>query len=441
MRNVQQLSRRLAVLVALAGTLACSLTAPGGDDNTPAPQSVAMGNELTAELAAPLDGAVYLEGVPVNVVARVANAGSDIDRVEVLADNRIVTTVPAPNPAGAPSFSVAQSWTPSAPGTYQVSLAVFRGDGSSASAQQRTIEVIASESSGDDSATDDTAPTEPQPTEPEPTAVTAPTDAPADSGGEAGESGESGDTEQPDEAQPPAEDPPTQPPAEEPTDAPPPTESSPTARLTAGANIRGGPGTTFPIIGTYAAGTETGALAVNSAGTWYKIEFYNGEGWIFGNLVEVSGADQLPIDDGPPPPPPTNTPVPATATPEPSNVNLTFNGSITIDPFPPNCGDTMSFRIPIRNTGTDSFGTTGAVVIRDVHIDSGAVTETRAPVPDLPGGGEATIDGVFLTVETNFDTRHRIEVVLDANNEIAESNENDNSFSGNEYTLNNEGGC
>ena len=101
----------------------------------------------------------------------------------------------------------------------------------------------------------------------------------------------------------------------------------------------------------------------------------------------------------------------------------------------------MSFRIPIRNTGTDSFGTTGAVVIRDVHIDSGAVTETRAPVPDLPGGGEATIDGVFLTVETNFDTRHRIEVVLDANNEIAESNENDNSFSGNEYTLNNEGGC
>ena len=143
MRKVQQLSRRLAVLVALAGTLACSLTATGGGDNTPAPQSVAMGNELSVALAAPLDGAVYLEGVPVNVIARVSNVDSDIDRVEVLADDGIVSTVPAPNPASAPSFSVAQSWTPAAPGTYQVSLAVFRADGSSASAQQRTIEVIA----------------------------------------------------------------------------------------------------------------------------------------------------------------------------------------------------------------------------------------------------------------------------------------------------------
>ena len=425
--------RRLALLAALFGTLACSLTAPTTNTD---PQRVALGEDPVVDLAAPLDGAAYLEGVPVNVIARVTNAGEDIDRVEVVVGDSIVSTVPVPNPAGAPAFSVSQSWTPDGPGAYQLALTVFRTDGSSASSPLRDVEVVGADGPPAESApqtTEETLPTIPP--APETAATEELNVEPEPEQVEAEAEPETEEAAAPDEPEP-----------ETPADAAPEEQASgpPTAVITVGANVRAGPGTTFPVVGTLAANTETELLAVNGAGSWYKIRVYNGEGWIFSDLVTTTGDDQLPIDEGPPPPPPTATPVPATAVPptaEPTNVNLTFDGPIQIDPFPPACGETMAFRINVENTGTSAFGSTATVVIRDVHIDSGTVTETRAPVPDLPAGGEASIDGIFLTVETNFDTQHRIEVILDADNQLSETNEDDNRSSGNEYTLTNEGGC
>jgi hypothetical protein len=229
-------------------------------------------------------------------------------------------------------------------------------------------------------------------------------------------------------------------PTEPPTEAPTPTPDPPTARVLVGANVRQGPSTDFLVIGNFAPNTETTALAVNPAGTWYKVEYYNSEGWIFGDLVEVSNADQLPTDVGPPTPVPataTFTPVPATATPEPSNVNLVFDGPTGVEPFPPECGQTMEFTIRVRNDGSEAMDSTAAALIRDTHIDSGTVTETQAGIPALGPGESTEITGVFLTVETNFAARHQIQVILDSNNEIDETNEDDNASRAGalEYTL------
>lgn len=102
----------------------------------------------------------------------------------------------------------------------------------------------------------------------------------------------------------------------------------------------------------------------------------------------------------------------------------------------------MAITLRVRNTGSESLGTTSAAIVRDIHVDSGTVTQTTVPLPDIGPGEEVEVGGKgFLTVDTNFGTEHRIEIVLDSNNQIAESNENDNLFSGGlVYTLE-QGSC
>jgi uncharacterized protein YraI len=98
--------------------------------------------------------------------------------------------------------------------------------------------------------------------------------------------------------------------------------SEPLATFNQGVNVRLGPGTQFePPIGSFAAGQTTEILARNPSGDWYKVRYFNGEGWVFAAVLTVSGdISQLPIESGPPlptevPPTITPTPVPSTATP------------------------------------------------------------------------------------------------------------------------------
>lgn len=433
--NPVHVPRTLALFSLVFATLACSLNLPEDTTDAVVPQqNNAIEGLPDVILAAPLEGAVYLEGVPVNVLARVENAGEDIDRVEIVIDNEIVTTLPLPNPAGAPVFTVAQSWTAEEVGTRMVAVNVFRSDGSSVSSPASIVQVV-----NDDPNV--------MVVVPEADSETTDTDTTNQVGSIVGQS-ETIDTEPEDEEAPApeVEEAPQQEanaPEPEPTDEPPtaePTPSSPTATILVGANIRQGPSTEFTVIGTFAANQETRALAVNPDRSWYKIEYYNSEGWIFNDLVQVSNTDQLPVEVGPPTPtpvPPTPTPVPATPTPEPDNVNLVFNGATSIDPYPPQCGDTMEIRVPVRNEGSEDMDGTAALIVRDTHIDSGTVTQITAPIPQLDADESRTVEDIFLTVETNFDSRHRIEIILDSNNEVAETNEGDNAsrVDALEYTL------
>jgi hypothetical protein len=45
------------------------------------------------------------------------------------------------------------------------------------------------------------------------------------------------------------------------------------------------------------------------------------------------------------------------------------------------------------------------------------------------------LPALFLSVDTNFDSEHRIEIILDAKNNIAEINEGDNIHETARYTL------
>jgi hypothetical protein len=457
----QRLQQALALSLALFGTLACALTVQ--PDNPTIPQDIpdaATGvPEIT--LASPLDGAAYQPDVPVNILARVSNAGEDIDRVEVLVDDTVVQSVPLPNPAGAPVFPLAQVWTAEGSGPRTLSVVVYRVDGSASQPATRTIEIAgaapavvtgSSASGGNTTASEDNPRggggllsglfggsgnnTETATADTSEAATPPP---PVDENNEA-------DTEEEATSPPPPIDENNENEAdtEEAAAPPPPEPTTPLAVTTTGVNVRGGPGTSFAAIGSFAAGTQTALLAVNSNRSWYKLQYYNGEGWVAASLLEIRNADNLPIDDGPPPPTPTLTPAPATEVPTtaPSNRNIAFSDIPQgFAPFPPGCGQTMNITLRLQNTGSDSLGTSSAAIVRDIHVDSGTVTETTIPVPDISPGESVEVTGGFLTVETNVGSTHRIEIQLDANEQITESDEGDNLFSGGlEYTLG-QGSC
>lgn len=89
------------------------------------------------------------------------------------------------------------------------------------------------------------------------------------------------------------------------------------------ANLRGGPGTNYPIVGKMTPGKEAEIIARNNNGDWWRIAWDGaGQAWVAGLVVRVLGPiDTVAAAKDIPPPPPTNTPAPPpppTATPKPA---------------------------------------------------------------------------------------------------------------------------
>ena len=91
------------------------------------------------------------------------------------------------------------------------------------------------------------------------------------------------------------------------------------------ANLRGGPGTSYPTIGQMAAGKEVDIIGRNSSGDWWRIAWDGaGQAWVAGLVVRVLGpidtvavAKDIPVLPTRPPAPPTQPPAP-TAPPKPA---------------------------------------------------------------------------------------------------------------------------
>jgi hypothetical protein len=163
-------------------------------------------------------------------------------------------------------------------------------------------------------------------------AVAAPTVAPVEQPPQEQPAAQPGQ-EQP--AQPPAQDQPAAP-ADTPTPAPTPTPQSAQLVLNDVVNVRSGPGTTYGLLGSEQQGASFRITGKNPEGTWWQIDYKGNTGWVFGQLVAVTGSEGVavaqnipPAPTAPPAPPPTNTPVPAPTAPpapvEPPKPKYKFN--------------------------------------------------------------------------------------------------------------------
>ena len=74
--------------------------------------------------------------------------------------------------------------------------------------------------------------------------------------------------------------------------------TGPTVTINGTMNVRGGPGTNFPIIGAAAAGQQYAVISQNAAGDWWQIEYEGRLAWVYGGLVTASaGAANAPQAD------------------------------------------------------------------------------------------------------------------------------------------------
>lgn len=115
----------------------------------------------------------------------------------------------------------------------------------------------------------------------------------------------------------------------------------PTGRVIApdGVNLRSGPGTNYPVVGT-APFDATGKLAgISEDGQWYAAILQPAPlqlGWVSARLIAVTNGENLPVLPTPPTPTPTATPTPA-ATP---TSTITF----TADSYTLNAGVCTTLR-------------------------------------------------------------------------------------------------
>jgi hypothetical protein len=392
----------LLLIIASFAVSACSIIAEPEDTQT------TFTGVPVVNIAAPLANDSYYEGVGVNIIVRVENAGPDIARVAVTLDGEIIGEASLPNSSGAPSFVVTNGWVATGVGAHTIGVTASRNDGTVSTPAEVAINVVAAptsstggQSTNNQGTGDTTAPTQAPTTEAQgvqPT--TAPTNTLAP-------------TTPPEPTQPPA---PTEVPATE-------TPSRPQVRVVTGANIRRGPSTVFePPIGSLAAGAVQDLLALSPDGQWYKIRYYNGDGWIFANTVEVVGSTaDLPRDPGPATPiPVTPTPV-STATPV-AVADLSIVSWSTA-PFPLECGENSVTTVTIANSGT---GNSTATRVRLEDLFNGSVTTTaNADVGILAPGQNATIT-INMTVTSNHSQGHLLRVRVDPDNTLPETNEGNN---------------
>jgi heat shock protein HslJ/uncharacterized protein YgiM (DUF1202 family) len=111
-------------------------------------------------------------------------------------------------------------------------------------------------------------------------------------------------------------------------DPPEPETGEPTAVVTsaAGANVRTGPGTEYPILGVAPLGSSGRVVGKNADASWWAIFIPgapNNQGWVSNSVVQVENVENVPVITAPPPPAqPTATPAPTATVPPSSGLNF-----------------------------------------------------------------------------------------------------------------------
>ncbi len=396
----------LLVIALLAG---CTL-----NNSALQPQQTISGAPVVSILS-PQPNATYLEGVVVNIQATIGNAGKDIDRVEVVIDGQTIATLSAPNPTGATAFNVTHGWSASGDGTHSIGVTAYRADGSSSAPASVQITVMAGNGQSSSGQPTNIA-----------ASTAAPTQANSSSAPTSSGANVSGATTQ---ANNPSATPVSAATSGTPASASP-TSTTPTASFTQGINVRSGPGLNFdPPIGAFAAGQSAQIVALSMDGTWYKVRYGGGTGWVYAALSQASGdLASLPRDPGPPTPLPTAippTPVPAQPTSPPSSANLVA-GIVELSVGQPTCQQTFNIGLDVANLGTTATASSGTVSVKDIRAADGSVQQTTiGGFPVLQPNQTFRVNMPF-TVSTYYNEKHTIILIIDPDNQIPESNEGDN---------------
>ncbi len=110
---------------------------------------------------------------------------------------------------------------------------------------------------------------------------------------------------------------PTQPPPT-PTPAPPtatPTPVRPQVVSSITVNVRSGPGTDYPVIGTMLPDSPLPVTGRNEPASWWQVQLGDGStGWVAGSVAQARAVEGVPVVQTPAPPEPTATPIPPTPT-------------------------------------------------------------------------------------------------------------------------------
>ena len=239
-------------------------------------------------------------------------------------------------------------------------------------------------------------------------------------------------------------DPPEEAAPEEPAPTPTPEDTSPRATAIVDSHVRAGDSTQYQRVGFMLTGETAKILGISSRNTgWYFIEMASGRtGFIHPGIVRAEGdLSNLDRIAPPPPPPPTPVPIIPTAVPAPaaqpapasSNANLVME-NVVIRPHPAVCGEAYRIEVTVRNNGSAATTSGGVVRVTDTRHDGAQPTSTNIGFGALAAGGTQRVFG-HLTTSTYYNERHNINLRLDANNQVPESNENDNLHATAPYIL------
>ncbi|HEX2620277.1 MAG TPA: CARDB domain-containing protein, partial [Phototrophicaceae bacterium] len=220
-----------------------------------------------------------------------------------------------------------------------------------------------------------------------------------------------------------------------------------------GMNVRRGPSTNFePPLGVLPGEQDVPVKAANMDATWFKITFNGADAWISSatNLVTVVSGDvnSLPREPGPPIPtlaptiaptsPPAATAGATAGSGGTSGANLVISNFV-LDPADPFCNRTAQMRANISNAGNAATATGGFVVLVTENTDgSNRQTMGAVQIPVMTAGQQnflIALDFKDTFVSNRADGVKRAILIIDPNNQIPESNDNDNTSAPDEFAL------
>ncbi len=266
-------------------------------------------------LLTPANGAQVELNVPLLVQAT-ATDSQGVTRAELWVDGALVGQQTSAAPQGESPLLLNLTWTPTVPGSHFLEVRAFNAANQQNTPALLTVNVaaatVAATSTPTVTETPPSAPTETPTVTPVPIIIFTPTPPPTST-------------------------------------SPPTTAPQPALQAVADVNVRGGPGTIYPILGLLRTGDTAVVVGRSADGGWWQILFppnTAGVAWVAGSYVQANAAaGNVPVVAGPSPPP-TNTPLPPTPTntPQPS-AEVTF----TADSTELNQGQCTRLRWRVRN--------------------------------------------------------------------------------------------